>query len=88
MITNELLRTLVYLWGTIAVNGEAAIDTGIEDTLLYAAKGLCEINGFFYKDKAALSEEERLAVKITEQMKELLDIRMGRWKEMLIGDGQ
>lgn len=71
----ELLRTLASLWSAIAVQGEAAISIGCDDALLDAAQGLCEINGFFYKDRKSLAGEKLLAVTIVEQMAELLNIR-------------
>jgi len=71
----ELIRTLSSLWCTIAVKGELTTSVNINQTLLDAAGGLCEISGLYYRPKDALSEDERLALLIVEQMEELVKIR-------------
>ncbi len=75
MNSSELIRTLAYLWYTIADKGEVAEAIGVCHKLLDAARSLCEINGMYYKTASDLSQDEQTALLIVRQMEELLEIR-------------
>lgn len=71
----ELIRTLSTLWCALAVKGELTTSVNINQALLGAAGGLCEISGLYYRPKDALNEDELVALLIVEQMEELVKIR-------------
>lgn len=77
METSELIRTLSSFWRILAIKSELTISANINQTLLDAAHGLCEITGLYYKPKNELLEDERIALLIVAQIEELVHERIG-----------